>query len=278
MKTAPAGPSSARPDACSTKRSPRQRSTGRRCTSRTRSSISSSSRPATARSGCTRLRRAPRWARAASGGSGSYRSCSPRFSVCWARRRHKPSSVLPSACPSKGPSRSSCPRESSPSRRSIRRPYCGHERNARRFTPDSCVISKPSPRMCRRRDVEAKRMLRIGTSGWQYRDWRDRFYPQRLAASRWLEYYATRFDTVEVNNTFYRLPAPKTFADWAARVPDGFEFAIKASRYLTHYKRLHEPEEPVERLMTHAAPLRARIGVVLLQLPPDLKCAPSDLD
>src|SRR5437763_741715 len=58
-------------------------------------------------------------------------------------------------------------------------------------------------------------MLRIGTSGWQYRDWRDRFYPRRLAASRWLEYYATRFDTVEVNNTFYRLPAPKTFADWA---------------------------------------------------------------
>ncbi|MDP9334131.1 MAG: DUF72 domain-containing protein [Actinomycetota bacterium] len=121
-------------------------------------------------------------------------------------------------------------------------------------------------------------MLRIGTSGWQYRDWRERFYPRPVPASRWLDYYATRFDTVEVNSTFYRLPAPKTFADWAARVPDGFEFAIKASRYLTHFKRLHEPEEPVERLMTHAAPLRARIGVVLLQLPPDLKCAPSDLD
>jgi uncharacterized protein YecE (DUF72 family) len=121
-------------------------------------------------------------------------------------------------------------------------------------------------------------MLRVGTSGWQYRDWRDRFYPRPVPTSRWLEYYAEHFDTVEVNNTFYRLPAAKTFADWAARVPEGFAFAIKASRYLTHYKRLREPEEPVARLMNHAAPLRERIGVVLLQLPPDLKSAPADLD
>jgi uncharacterized protein YecE (DUF72 family) len=121
-------------------------------------------------------------------------------------------------------------------------------------------------------------VLRIGTSGWQYRDWRGRFYPPDVAARRWLEYYATRFDTVEVNNTFYRLPARDTFAGWAERVPDDFDFSIKASRYLTHYKRLREPEEPVDRLLAHAEPLRHRLAVVLLQLPPDLRSAPDDLD
>ena len=121
-------------------------------------------------------------------------------------------------------------------------------------------------------------MLRIGTSGWQYRDWRGRFYPRRVPVARWLEYYATQFVTVEVNNTFYRLPTEDTFARWAARVPDGFDFALKASRYLTHFKRLHEPEEPVERLMARAAPLLNRTAAVLLQLPLDLECAPADLD
>jgi uncharacterized protein YecE (DUF72 family) len=121
-------------------------------------------------------------------------------------------------------------------------------------------------------------VLRIGTSGWQYRDWRGRFYPDDVPAKRWLEFYASRFGTVEVNNTFYRLPGRDTFADWAARVPDDFEFAIKASRYLTHYKRLREPEEPVDRLLRHAEPLGKRLAVVLLQLPPDLRVAPDDLD
>ncbi len=121
-------------------------------------------------------------------------------------------------------------------------------------------------------------MLRIGTSGWQYRDWRAGFYPVGLPTTRWLEYYTGRFDTVEVNNTFYRLPDPTTFADWARRVPDGFDFAIKASRYLTHYKRLREPEEPVRRLLAHAEPLGDHLSVVLLQLPPDLRAAPDDLD
>jgi uncharacterized protein YecE (DUF72 family) len=121
-------------------------------------------------------------------------------------------------------------------------------------------------------------VLRIGTSGWQYRDWRGRFYPGDIPMSRWLEYYTTRFTTVEVNNTFYRLPNPATFADWSRRVPVGFEFAIKASRYLTHYKRLRDPEEPVERLLDHARPLGHHLSVVLLQLPPDLRAAPADLD
>ena len=120
-------------------------------------------------------------------------------------------------------------------------------------------------------------MLRVGTSGWQYDGWRDRFYPGEVPKRRWLEYYATRFNTLEVNNTFYRLPDAKTFANWATRVPDDFAFAIKASRYLTHYKRLHEPEEPVERLLNRATELGTRLGVVLLQFPPDLTCNAADL-
>jgi uncharacterized protein YecE (DUF72 family) len=121
-------------------------------------------------------------------------------------------------------------------------------------------------------------VLRVGTSGWQYKHWRGRFYPRTVPSTRWLEHYAERFETVEVNNTFYRLPKPDTFAGWAARVPGDFAFAIKASNYLTHYKRLREPSEPVARLLTHAAPLGARLAVVLLQLPPDMKAEPGRLD
>jgi uncharacterized protein YecE (DUF72 family) len=121
-------------------------------------------------------------------------------------------------------------------------------------------------------------VLRIGTSGWQYKDWRGHFYPPGIPTTRWLEYYADSFDTVEVNNTFYRLPKAKTFGEWAARVPGRFEFAIKASNYLTHYKRLLDPEEPVDRLLAHAEPLRPRLAVVLLQLPPNLESEPARLD
>jgi uncharacterized protein YecE (DUF72 family) len=121
-------------------------------------------------------------------------------------------------------------------------------------------------------------MLRIGTSGWQYRHWRRRFYPSDVPTTHWLEYYAARFETVEVNNTFYRLPAASTFADWHARVPEHFTFAIKASNYLTHYRRLREPGEAVARLLQRSAPLRSKRAVVLLQLPPNLQSAPKDLD
>jgi len=121
-------------------------------------------------------------------------------------------------------------------------------------------------------------VLRVGTSGWQYKHWRDRFYPRNLVATRWLEYYAKRFDTLEVNNTFYRLPKKETFAEWHARLPDGFALAIKASNYLTHYRRLREPDEPVARLLAHAAPLKDHLAVVLLQLPPDLRSEPQRLD
>lgn len=90
--------------------------------------------------------------------------------------------------------------------------------------------------------------VRIGCSGWQYKHRRNDFYPAALPQSRWLEFYAERFDTVEINNTFYRLPEAPTFAAWERRVPSGFLFAVKASRFLTHMKKLKEPVEPLRRL------------------------------
>ena len=117
--------------------------------------------------------------------------------------------------------------------------------------------------------------LRIGTSGWQYADWRDVLYPTGLPQRAWLPAYAEEYDTVELNGSFYRLAKRETFETWAGLVPDGFTMAVKASRFLTHVRRLAEPEEPVARLMTAATGLGDRLGPVLLQLPPNL---PVDLD
>jgi uncharacterized protein YecE (DUF72 family) len=111
------------------------------------------------------------------------------------------------------------------------------------------------------------RRLRVGCSGWNYRSWRGRFYPPDLPVARWLEHYAGVFDTVEVNNTFYRLPEAGTFASWRAQTPRGFLAAIKASRFLTHIKRLRDPQEPLERLLTRASALGTSFGPVLYQLP-----------
>lgn len=113
--------------------------------------------------------------------------------------------------------------------------------------------------------------VHIGTSGWQYRHWKRAFYPEGLPQSAWLEHYSERFATVEVNNTFYRLPEAKTFEEWAARTPAGFVFALKASRYLTHLRRLRDPKEPVRMFMERAERLGAKLGPILLQLPPNLK-------
>lgn len=118
----------------------------------------------------------------------------------------------------------------------------------------------------------------IGTSGWQYRSWRGTFYPQGVAQARWLEHYAERFAIVEVNNAFYRLPEAHTFAQWAQRTPDDFVVAVKASRYLTHVKRLHDPAEPVSRFLDHARHLGAKLGPVLVQLPPNLAADHRALD
>ncbi|MEV1290212.1 DUF72 domain-containing protein [Micromonospora sp. NPDC049679] len=121
-------------------------------------------------------------------------------------------------------------------------------------------------------------MILVGTSGWQYRDWRDRFYPAGLPQRCWLEHYAAHFATVEVNNAFYRLPERATFAQWRARTPDDFCVGVKMSRYLTHIKRLREPAEPVERFLSRASALGDRLGPVLLQLPPTLRADIAALD
>ena len=118
----------------------------------------------------------------------------------------------------------------------------------------------------------------VGTSGWQYSDWRGVLYPPGVPQRRWLEHYAGRYATVENNGSFYRLPKAETFADWRARTPDGFVMAVKASRYLTHVRRLQDPAEPVERLMRAAAGLQDRLGPVLLQLPPNLPADAGALD
>jgi uncharacterized protein YecE (DUF72 family) len=111
----------------------------------------------------------------------------------------------------------------------------------------------------------------VGTSGWQYRDWKARFYPEGVPQKKWLEHYAGRFQVVESNAAFYRLPEHKTFADWARRTPADFVMAVKASRYLTHILRLRDPAEAVGRLLNNAAGLGDKLGPILLQLPPTLK-------
>jgi uncharacterized protein YecE (DUF72 family) len=111
--------------------------------------------------------------------------------------------------------------------------------------------------------------VRIGCSGWSYQSWRGRLYPKGLPQSRWLERYAEVFDTVELNSTFYRLPRESAVTDWVERTPDGFLFAVKASRYLTHVKRLAGLRDGVARFYDRIASLAAspKMGPVLWQLP-----------
>src|SRR5919205_149399 len=118
----------------------------------------------------------------------------------------------------------------------------------------------------------------VGTSGWQYRSWRGRLYPEKLPQRLWLEHYVEHFATVEVNNAFYRLPEKAVFEGWRARTPADFCVAVKASRYLTHIKRLRDPAEPVARLMERAVGLGDKLGPILVQLPPSLRADVELLD
>jgi uncharacterized protein YecE (DUF72 family) len=115
--------------------------------------------------------------------------------------------------------------------------------------------------------------VRIGCSGWQYADWRERFYPKGLAQRRWLAFYARSFDTVEVNSTFYRLARPAAVAAWLEQTPPDFVFTIKGSQYLTHMKRLLDREQGLERFYGSVDPLvgSPKLGPVLWQLPPTFK-------
>ncbi len=113
----------------------------------------------------------------------------------------------------------------------------------------------------------------IGTSGYHYAHWEGGvFYPADLPKTKQLEYYTQFFDTVELNVTFYRLPAAKTFSNWYKRTPSNFVFAIKGSRYITHLKRLKEAKEPLERFFERVGQLKEKAGVILWQLPPSFKC------
>jgi uncharacterized protein YecE (DUF72 family) len=114
---------------------------------------------------------------------------------------------------------------------------------------------------------------RIGCSGWNYADWRGRLYPQGVPQRRWLEIYAEHFDTVEVNATFYRLPRRESVAAWAQQTPEGFTFSVKASRYLTHIKRLTDLDVGIKRFYEPIEPLieAGKLGPVLWQLPANFK-------
>jgi uncharacterized protein YecE (DUF72 family) len=114
-------------------------------------------------------------------------------------------------------------------------------------------------------------MIHIGTSGWQYASWRGRFYPKDLPQTEWLPFYAARFETVEVNNTFYRLPKRETFVRWGEATPTGFVVTVKASRFITHIKRLKDPAESVRMFFERAEGLGDKLGPVLFQLPPRFK-------
>jgi uncharacterized protein YecE (DUF72 family) len=112
-------------------------------------------------------------------------------------------------------------------------------------------------------------VLHIGTSGYSYKEWKGTFYPEGLKAADMLSYYAERLGTVEINNTFYRMPTRKLLEGWAAQVPDSFRFVLKVSQKITHFKRLKEVGEEVEYLMGTVRALGPRLGPLLVQIPPN---------
>jgi len=110
----------------------------------------------------------------------------------------------------------------------------------------------------------------IGTSGWHYDDWRGRFYPEKLPRNKWLEFYAHHFSTVELNNSFYRLPSENSFTGWYNSSPPYFKYAVKVSRFITHIKRLKDCEEALTNFMSRAGILKEKLGPLLYQLPPGM--------
>jgi uncharacterized protein YecE (DUF72 family) len=115
--------------------------------------------------------------------------------------------------------------------------------------------------------------LWIGTSGWVYRDWRGRFYPEKLPQRRWFAFYAERFPTVELNAPFYGLPSAATVERWRTEAPRGFRYAVKASRLITHVRRLRDAADPLATFIARVRPLGPTLGPLLFQLPPSLRRA-----
>jgi uncharacterized protein YecE (DUF72 family) len=111
----------------------------------------------------------------------------------------------------------------------------------------------------------------VGTSGYSYKEWKGSFYPEKLAAKDMLPFYASRFDSVELNNTFYRIPQTTMIESWLAQVPESFRFSVKASQRITHFKRLKEATEVTKFFLDTVTALKERLGVVLFQLPPNMK-------
>jgi len=118
----------------------------------------------------------------------------------------------------------------------------------------------------------------IGTSGWHYDHWKGPFYSSGLPEKAFLQYYAGSFGTAEINNSFYRLPERKTLLRWRSAVPEDFVFSVKASRYLTHMKKLKDPKEPLERLFDRVDALEDKLGPILFQLPPRWRSNPTRLE
>lgn len=116
--------------------------------------------------------------------------------------------------------------------------------------------------------MERTGTIRIGCSGWNYRHWRGAFYPETMPMSRWFDHYAATFDTVEINNSFYRLPKAETFDKWREQAPAGFCYAVKANRFLTQAKKLKDCAEPLQRMLTPFRHLKQTLGPILYQLPP----------
>ena len=112
---------------------------------------------------------------------------------------------------------------------------------------------------------------RIGCSGWYYDHWRGLFYPEALPKTKWLQFYAQRFNTVELNNSFYHLPSEKAFITWKESTPNNFTFAVKVSRFITHTKRLRNLNSAVENFLSRAYLLQNKLGPLLYQLPPNMK-------
>lgn len=111
----------------------------------------------------------------------------------------------------------------------------------------------------------------VGTSGWHYEHWMGLFYPEKLAKSKWLEFYTQHFITVELNNSFYHLPSEKAFVNWREASSNGFIFALKVSRFITHIKRLRNVEEPLQNFLSRVDFLQDKLGPLLYQLPPNMK-------
>lgn len=118
----------------------------------------------------------------------------------------------------------------------------------------------------------------IGTSGWNYREWRGIFFPEGLSTKKWLSFYATRFDSVEINYTFYRLPSKESCVGWYKQTPANFRFVVKASRFITHIERLRDVRKPWTVFLERVGALEEKLGAVLLQFPSNFRASEANLE